>query len=590
MQKYLWEAVRDGGGELAELELREKSLSKEDMAVLRGALEEPGGQCARLAFHSCNLAVFQDGIVELCTGLAACARLRELTLVHCFIDAVGARALGGALAHTSSLTLLRVEQCGLSSFSTAELCVGLASCPRLQDLSLAHNSVGLAGAQALETMLASKPLLRALDAKNSFLTASGTRCLAKGLSSCPLLQDLILAHNPIGDAGVAELAACALFRGGITGGAGAGSAGRAQLVSLNVEQCGLTEQGVRDLCGALLPMCEHTLSDLNVSSNQVSDRAAEAIARLLARSTRMRKLVLASCQGLSPRGIALICQGLEACKYNDLELRLEHNAFGDAGALALAALDLGALKLLNIRNCGIRNLGRLALAQTLRASPPPDSRAFKLIGISLSRVWQQLEPPATSDEHATHLTTPAPHANNWPSAARTCAEGLNRDAHRGATACLRCKQVVSEDSEGGRRAAARRGGREEGEGRARGRERRMPRSSNSLILHYWRQRVERDLAFCMLVHWRLGSGSMWSGLDKLLVQALLTSFQTHAYEEPHDLLAGENDEDWNRIFEDEDEDEGEGDGEKQEELEAIGVGDRQGRREDNLVESGQVCQ
>ena len=102
--------------------------------------------------------------------------------------------------------------------------------------------------------------------------------------------------------------------------------------------------------------------------------------------------------------------------------------------------------------------------------------------------------------------------------------------------------------------------------------------------------MERDLAFCMLVHWRLGSGSMWSGLDKLLVQALLTSFQTHAYEEPHDLLAGENDEDWNRIFEDEDEDEGEGDGEKQEELEAIGVGDRQGRREDNLMESGQVCQ
>ena len=547
----MWEAARDGGGELASLELHEKILSKEDMAVLRGALEEPSGKCARLAFHSCNLAVFQDGIVELCTGLAACTRLRELTLVHCFIDAAGARALGGALAHTSSLTLLRVEQCGLSSFSTAELCVGLASCPRLQDLSLAHNSVGLAGAQALATMMASKPLLRALDTSNCCLTASGTRCLAKGLSSCPLLQELILAHNPIGDAGVAELSACALFRGGgSAGGAGAGSAGRAQLVSFSVEQCGLTEHGVRDLCGALLLTCEHTLSFLNLSSNQVSDRAAEAIGRLLARSTRLRKLVLASCQGLSPRGIALICQGLEACKYDDLELRLEHNAFGDAGALALAALDLGALKLLNIRKCGIRSLGRLALAQTLRASPPPDSRGFKLIGISLSRVWQQLEPPATC-----HLTTAVPQANIWPSTTRTCAEGLDRDTHRGATACLRGKQVVAEDSEGGRRAAARRGGREEGEGGASGRERRMPRVSNSLILHYWRQRVERDLAFCMLVHWRLGSGSMWSGLDNLLVQAVLTTFQTHAYEEPHDLLAGENDEEWNRMFEDEDEDE-----------------------------------
>ncbi len=36
MQKYLWEAVRDGGGELAALELREKSLSEEDMAVVKG--------------------------------------------------------------------------------------------------------------------------------------------------------------------------------------------------------------------------------------------------------------------------------------------------------------------------------------------------------------------------------------------------------------------------------------------------------------------------------------------------------------------------------------------------------------------------
>jgi hypothetical protein len=38
--------VGDGGGELAALELRAKSLSKEDTAVLRGVLEELDGQCA----------------------------------------------------------------------------------------------------------------------------------------------------------------------------------------------------------------------------------------------------------------------------------------------------------------------------------------------------------------------------------------------------------------------------------------------------------------------------------------------------------------------------------------------------------------
>ena len=165
MEGLLREARGGGeGGELAALELREKSLSTADLALLRAALEDRSGRCPRLAFHRCNLAVFQrDGLEELCAGLEASPRLRELAFVHCFVDAAGARGLRRALAHTSALTLLHIERCGLSSFGMAELCAGLAAglaardSPPLQDLILAHNSLGLVGAQALAAALAAAP-------------------------------------------------------------------------------------------------------------------------------------------------------------------------------------------------------------------------------------------------------------------------------------------------------------------------------------------------------------------------------------------------------------------------------------------------
>jgi len=509
MEGLLREARGGGeGGELAALELREKSLSTADLALLRAALEDRSGRCARLAFHRCNLAVFQrDGLEELCAGLEASPRLRELAFVHCFVDAAGARGLRRALAHTSALTLLHIERCGLSSFGMAELCAGLAAglaardSPPLQDLILAHNSLGLVGAQALAAALAAAPELRALDATGCCLTASGTHWLAQGLGSCTRLQELVLAHNPIGDAGAAELAASALLRP-------RDSAAVGGLRRLSVEQCGLTEQGVRELCEALLPTCAH-LADLNLSHNRVSDSAAGAIARLLAGSAGVRKLALAGCQGLSPRGITLICQGLKACPtYADLELHLEHNdGLGDAGARVLAQLDLGVLRLLNLRKCaGITNRGRLSLAKTLRARPPPLSRNFQLIGVSLSRVWQQLEPPIASPAEATCFLWCTNRPGSRPDT-RACAEEPDRDT------CKRATWLARPPGES-----------EEGEDSGKSRERR--RASNSRIVHFWRQRVERDVAFCMVAHSRLGSASMWSGLDDLLVQALLTSFQT----------------------------------------------------------------
>ena len=96
-------------------------------------------------------------------------------------------------------------------------------------------------------------------------------------------------------------------------------------------------------------------------------------------------------------------------------------------------------------------------------------------------------------------------------------------------------------------------------------------------------RVERDVAFCMVAHSRLGSTSIWSGLDDLLVQTLLSNFQTLwfqgldpvAGEDQHESSSHSTDEDEAEDEAEDEEGKGEEDGEWRGTL--AGAGDQRGR-------------
>jgi len=333
-----------------EIELHQKSFSRDDLrALLRGGHER---SLTALRFHRCNLATFQDGITELARGLSSCMWLQELTLVHCAICGVGARQLRTALERTSALTRLRLEKNGITPFGLADVCDGLKlACGRLQVLSFAENSVGLAGARQLEGVLAAAPRLQTLNLDGCSITSSGTPWLVQGLESCQDLQHLSLARNPLGCDGVRDVAR--LLDRCLTDGAGAwGSLGGEQvrgtgggkgegyrsLRSLNLEGCGMSSAAAQHLCACLAG--SRFLEAINLSGNAIGDAGAAAVKGLLERAPRLATLSLAKCSLTAP-GAAALCRGLAQAPRGDVTLILSGNNIGDAGVAALAQVGAG---------------------------------------------------------------------------------------------------------------------------------------------------------------------------------------------------------------------------------------------------------
>ena len=166
-----------------------------------------------------NAALGDGGAAAVAAAIAGgAAAVEGLYMSHCGVGPAGAAALAGALRHRRDgpvvrlgLNFNRLGDGGAALF--APVLAGADACSSLRVLGLSGNGLGDAAAIALAAALGSNTTLRRVYFTDNAITCAGAGRFGELLLRGTRLHRLGLAHNRIGPAGAASLAAGAAAAG-----------------------------------------------------------------------------------------------------------------------------------------------------------------------------------------------------------------------------------------------------------------------------------------------------------------------------------------------------------------------------------------
>jgi hypothetical protein len=258
-------------------------------------------------------------------------------------DADAVAHLAAALAHSASLTTLRLGAAALGDAGAAALAEVLQAHGTLRTLDLRDNDIGNAGAAALGGALAANGALRALHLGGNAFDAAGVGALAGALAVNSTLTTLRLGAGHFDAAAAAPALALALR-------------GNTSLRTLALDNGNLDDAGAAALAEAL---CDGAaaLTSLDLHANAIGDAGAAALAHALAcDDSALAELIL------------------DGRRYNG------HAFIGDAGAAALAAAlaHNTALTRLSLRDQHVGAAGAAALAAALTSCAREGARSALL--------------------------------------------------------------------------------------------------------------------------------------------------------------------------------------------------------------------
>ena len=187
---------------------------------------------------------------------------------------------------------------------------------------------------------------------NNSILGNGTRCIAELISHSAVISKLSLRGNIIeeGERGIYHLSQALRTN--------------TSLVKLDLGSCGITAKGVKVLSDAL-SVNKH-LSKLLISSNQFGDRGLASLYNNL-KTCHLKELSIENC-GITEKGVKVLADFLLTPMNGSLELlHVGENAISDAGVACIAkSLEQNkTLKLLSVKMCGITEKGAESLVDCL---------------------------------------------------------------------------------------------------------------------------------------------------------------------------------------------------------------------------------
>ena len=293
--------------------------------------------------------VAAEDLEAILKALQANTSVKQITFNNIAIDAKNAQFLAEVLRVNKSIKYLTLNSNSLGDEGVEFLAARLAENISLKHLGIHSNKIGDKGAEFLGAALGANRSLRNLDLRFNDIADDGVCFLANGLEKNNSLIDFSIANNQVKARG-AEALARALTRNKILkvlelmnnqikdDGAAFLAAGLMQNNSLKT--LGLCDNGVGDVGAMSFAefLVNASLTSLDISSNKVTARGAQAIGEALRQNSRLQTLTFGS------------------------------NKIGDEGALAIVnALTIdSALTTLDIRYNNIGALGAEEVLASLR--------------------------------------------------------------------------------------------------------------------------------------------------------------------------------------------------------------------------------
>ena len=274
-------------------------------------------------------------VAILAKGLKCCNHLEMLTLEDVFLNFEGAEALSEGLRNCEHLHTLVLDVSRIGPEGAMALAHGIKTLP-LQELSLAHSSIGHEGTLALAKEGCLKNLIKLdlsgnvigmttisselknlshLNFSRNCIDATGTAALVEG---CFNLEHLDLGANPIGSAGAAALRDSLYYC--------------FNLQLLNICNCDVTSDGIKALVDGFGRW--RRLRFLDLTGNTLGKGMSDLAIGIKTYLCFLEHLYLAHNQ-IDWRGAQLLATGLKSCPMLTV-LNISHNNIGSIGATAIA--------------------------------------------------------------------------------------------------------------------------------------------------------------------------------------------------------------------------------------------------------------
>ncbi|XP_045674339.1 protein NLRC5 isoform X2 [Phyllostomus hastatus] len=238
--------------------------------------------------------------------------LKRLDLSHFPLENSTLTVLTQALRHMTHLQSLCLSGNGIDDSGCYHLSMALGYATSLEELSLSHNQIGDSGAHHVADILPMLPELRKIDLSANGIGPRGGERLAESLAYCEHLEELMLSRNPLEDLTVRRLAR-RLPR---------------HLRVLHLRSSRLGPLGTLSL-GQALDGCPH-LEEISLAENNL----ARQVLHLRLRLPLLRQIDLVSCE-IDDQAARPLTTRFELCPALE-EILLSWNLLGDEAAAALA--------------------------------------------------------------------------------------------------------------------------------------------------------------------------------------------------------------------------------------------------------------
>lgn len=198
--------------------------------------------------------------------------LTRVTMRSCALTDTEGIAIASALEHNDTLKVLVLRDAEFGDKTAGALAAMLAQNSTLQTLKLPRSLIGDEGAASFGSALERNGALTTLSLNSTFVGEAGAIALARGLAVNAVLRTLNLRQNGrIGDKGVVAL------------GAALAQNGRSALRELDLNGCGVGDDGARSLGDALAARRADGLglTSLVLIKNCIGERGAHELASAL---------------------------------------------------------------------------------------------------------------------------------------------------------------------------------------------------------------------------------------------------------------------------------------------------------------------
>ncbi|XP_074578786.1 LOW QUALITY PROTEIN: RAN GTPase-activating protein 2-like [Curcuma longa] len=284
--------------------------------------------------------------------------LRYLNLSDNALGEKGVRAFGTLLKSQNCLEELYLMNDGISEEAAKAVCELIPSTDKLKTLHFHNNMTGDEGAIAISELLKRSPLLEDFRCSSTRVGSEGGIELAKALETCTHLTKIDLRDNIFGvDAGIALSKALEKL---------------VHVTEIYLSYLNLEDEGAIAIANALNNFAP-SLQVLDIGGNEITLKAASALADCITAKKSLRKLILSENE-LKDQGAIVIGKALEDDHVQLEELDMSSNMIRRAGArcLAQAVSNKPDFKLLNINGNFIPDEGIDEVREILKNAKSED--------------------------------------------------------------------------------------------------------------------------------------------------------------------------------------------------------------------------